>query len=109
MAGGRARKAYPTGRGEQRPVGGSEPGSWALAVQDGELVAQHQDLRVLAASPWVKGAQESDVAYELPGRVHGSVRWHLCCPGREASLVLSKLAYLGGVPLHPAAHVDGPR
>jgi hypothetical protein len=34
-------------RGEQRPVGGLQPESWDLAAQDGELVAEHQDLKVL--------------------------------------------------------------
>jgi hypothetical protein len=34
-------------RGEQRPVGGLQPESWELAAHDGELVAEHQDLKVL--------------------------------------------------------------
>jgi hypothetical protein len=34
-------------RGEQGPVGGLQPGSWDLAAQDGELVAQDKDLKVL--------------------------------------------------------------
>jgi hypothetical protein len=33
-------------RGQQRPVSRLEPGSWDLAAKDGELVAQHQDLKV---------------------------------------------------------------
>jgi hypothetical protein len=33
-------------RGEQRPVGGLQPESWDLAAQDGELVAEHQDLKI---------------------------------------------------------------
>ena len=36
-----------TDRGKQRPVGGLQPGTWSLAAQDRELVAQHQDLEVL--------------------------------------------------------------
>jgi hypothetical protein len=36
-------------RSEQRPVGGLQPGSWGLAAEDGELVAQHQDLEVLGS------------------------------------------------------------
>jgi hypothetical protein len=34
-------------RGEQGAVGGFQPGSWELASEDGELVAQDQDLQVL--------------------------------------------------------------
>jgi hypothetical protein len=34
-------------RGEQRAVGGLQLGSWELATQDSELVAEHQDLKVL--------------------------------------------------------------
>jgi hypothetical protein len=33
--------------GEQRPVGGLELGSWSLAAEDGELVAQNEDLKIL--------------------------------------------------------------
>jgi hypothetical protein len=33
-------------RGEQRPVGGLQPESSDLAAQDGELVAEHQELKV---------------------------------------------------------------
>jgi hypothetical protein len=36
-------------RGQQRPVGGLQPESWDLAAQDGELVAEHQDLKVFGA------------------------------------------------------------
>jgi len=31
-------------RGEQGPIGGLDLWSWDLAPQDGELLAQHQDL-----------------------------------------------------------------
>jgi hypothetical protein len=34
-------------RGEQGAVGGFQPGSWELASEDGELLAQDQDLQVL--------------------------------------------------------------
>jgi hypothetical protein len=33
--------------GEQGTVGGFQPGSWNLAAEHGQLVAQHQDLQVL--------------------------------------------------------------
>jgi hypothetical protein len=36
-------------RGQQGTVGGLQPESWDLAAQDGELVAQHQNLKVLGA------------------------------------------------------------
>jgi hypothetical protein len=38
--------------------------------------------------------RKSDVAYELPVRVHGSVWWHLAALAGEAILMVSKLAYL---------------
>jgi hypothetical protein len=41
-----------------------------------------------------EGCTKSDVAYELPVRVHGSVWWHPAAPAGEAILMLSKLAYL---------------
>jgi len=37
----------PADRGEQGPVSGFALGSGSLATQNGELVAQHQDLQVL--------------------------------------------------------------
>jgi len=33
--------------GEQGPVGGLQRGTWGVSTQDGELVAQDQDLQVL--------------------------------------------------------------
>ena len=33
--------------GEQRPVDGLELGSWSLSAEDGELVAQNEDLKIL--------------------------------------------------------------
>jgi hypothetical protein len=51
---GRDEEARPAGAGqhaadcgEQRPVGGLEPGRGTSAVQDGELLAQDQDLQIL--------------------------------------------------------------
>ena len=41
-----------------------------------------------------EGCVKSDVAYELPGRVHGSVWLHPAALAGEAILMLSKLAYL---------------
>jgi hypothetical protein len=38
-------------RGEHRAVGRSEPRSWGLAAQHGQLVTEHQDPRSLAALP----------------------------------------------------------
>jgi hypothetical protein len=38
---------HPADRGEQGPVSGLELGSGNLATQNGELVAQYQDLQVL--------------------------------------------------------------
>jgi hypothetical protein len=53
---GRDEEARPAGsgqdaadRGEQGAVGGLELGSWDLAVEHGELVAQHEDLQVLGS------------------------------------------------------------
>jgi hypothetical protein len=42
-----ARPAGAAERGEQGAVGGFEPGSWRLAAEHGQLVAEHQDLQVL--------------------------------------------------------------
>jgi hypothetical protein len=33
--------------GQQRPVGGFELGSWSLAAEHGELMAQDEDLKIL--------------------------------------------------------------
>jgi len=51
---GRDEEARPAGsrkhaadRGQQGPVGALEPGSWGLAAEHGELVAQDEDLQVL--------------------------------------------------------------
>jgi hypothetical protein len=41
-----------------------------------------------------EGCAKSDVAVELPVRVHGSVWWRSAAPAGEAILMLSKLAYL---------------
>jgi hypothetical protein len=48
-------------RGEQGPVGGLQPGSWDLAAEHGELVAQDEELQVLGgvaaasrASSWME-------------------------------------------------------
>jgi hypothetical protein len=37
----------PADRGEHGAVGGLEPGTWGLAAQHHELMAQHQDLQIL--------------------------------------------------------------
>jgi hypothetical protein len=37
----------PADRGEQGPISRLQPGAWGLATEDGELVAQDQDLQVL--------------------------------------------------------------
>jgi hypothetical protein len=55
-------------RGEQRPVGGLEPGSWDLAAKDGELVAQHQDLKVFG------GVAAGEQHERLHGATHREVR-----------------------------------
>jgi hypothetical protein len=55
-------------RGQQRPVSRLEPGSWDLAVKDGELVAQHQDLQVFG------GVAAGEQHERLHGAVHREVR-----------------------------------
>jgi hypothetical protein len=55
-------------RGEQRPVGGLEPWSWGLAAQDGELVAEHQDLKVFG------GVAAGKQHERLHGAAHREVR-----------------------------------
>jgi hypothetical protein len=49
-------------RGQQRPVGGLQPESWDLAAQDGELVAEHQDLKVGGAITTSEQGEELDGA-----------------------------------------------
>jgi hypothetical protein len=59
---------YAAGRGKQRPVGKLELGSWDLAAQHGELVAEHQDLKVLGG--FAAGEQHE----QLEGAAHREVR-----------------------------------
>jgi hypothetical protein len=54
-------------RGEQGAVGWFQPGSWELAAQHGELMAQHQDLQVLG------GIAAGELGDELDGAAHGQV------------------------------------
>jgi hypothetical protein len=67
-------EARPAGPGqdaadrEQRPVGGLEPWSWGLAAQDGELVAEHQDLKVFG------GVAAGEQHERLDGAAHREVR-----------------------------------
>jgi len=56
-----------TDRGKQRPVGGLRPGTWSLAAQDRELVAQHQDLEVLG------GVAAGDQREQLDGATQREV------------------------------------
>ena len=49
-------------RGEDRAVVGFEPWMWMLALQDGELVAQHEDLDILGTI--ASAAQHQQVEYE---------------------------------------------
>ena len=48
--------------GDERSVGPGEPGSCDLAAQDGQLVAEHQDLRILGDGVHPVDAQELDDA-----------------------------------------------
>jgi hypothetical protein len=50
------------GRSQQRPVGGLQLGSWCLAAEHGELVAQHQDLQVLGDITADQQSEELDGA-----------------------------------------------
>jgi hypothetical protein len=54
-------------RGEQGAVGGFQPGSWELASQDGELLAQDQDLQVLG------GVAAGELGEELDGAAQRQV------------------------------------
>jgi hypothetical protein len=42
-------RRHATDGGEQGPVGRLQPGTWELATQHGELVAQDEDLQVLGS------------------------------------------------------------
>jgi hypothetical protein len=54
---------------------------------------EHQIFHLVTAGG-LEGCTKSDVAYELPVRVHGSVWWQPAAPAGEAILMLSRLAYL---------------
>ena len=60
-------------------------------VQLDQAVARPADAATTARR---EGCVKSDVAYELPVRVHGSVWWHPAALAGEAILMLSKLADL---------------
>jgi hypothetical protein len=53
--------------GEQRPVGGLELGSWGLAAEHGELMAQDEDLKVLG------GVAAGELDEELDGAAQRQV------------------------------------
>jgi hypothetical protein len=57
--------------GEQGTVGGLQPGSWDLAPQDGELVAEHQDLQV----PWRSRHGRAGQAVGWSGTARGRRVW----------------------------------
>jgi hypothetical protein len=54
-------------RCELRPIGGLQPGSWSLAAEHGELVAQEQDLEVLG------GVTAGELGEELDGAAQRQV------------------------------------
>jgi hypothetical protein len=54
---------HQSGQGrDDCPIGPAEPGAGDLAAQDGELLAKHQNLRVLGDGVHVVDAQELDDA-----------------------------------------------
>ena len=87
-------KARPAGsgqrtadRGEHRTVDRSEPGSWGLAAQHGQLVTEHQDLQVLASI--AAGEQHEQLDGAAQGQV-GELRQHaagLQASQRDATLL----------------------
>jgi hypothetical protein len=50
--------------GEQRPIGRLQLGTWDLSAQDGELVAQHEDLQVLGGLATSQQHEQLDRAAE---------------------------------------------
>ncbi len=58
---------HPADRGEQGSVGGLELGTWALAAEHGDLVAQDEDLQVLG------GVAAGEQGEELDGAAYGEV------------------------------------
>ena len=48
--------------GEQGSVGGLQPGSWELAAEDGELVAQDEDLQVFGRVAAAEQGEQLDQA-----------------------------------------------
>jgi hypothetical protein len=51
-------------RGEQRPIGRLQLGTWDLSAQDGELVAQHEDFQVLGGLATSQQHEQLDRAAE---------------------------------------------
>src|SRR5215216_6022030 len=66
-------------RGEQRPIGRLQLGTWDLSTQDGELVAQHEDLQVLGGAATGEEGEQLDGAAE---RQVGELRQHRVWPPR---------------------------
>jgi hypothetical protein len=59
--------------GEQGPVGGLQPGTWGVPTQGGELVAQDEDLQVLAG---VAAAEQGEHLNGAAQREGGEFRQH---------------------------------
>jgi hypothetical protein len=57
--------------GQQRPVGGLEVGSWGLAAEHGELVAQDEDLEILSGI--AAGELDEELDEELDGAAQRQV------------------------------------
>ena len=53
----------PTRGGEKRPIGGTQRWASELATNDGELVAEHQDLKLLELA---RAAAEHDQLEQAP-------------------------------------------
>jgi hypothetical protein len=65
--------AFPHPKGEQRSVGGLQPGTRGLAAQHCELVAQHKDLQVLGG---VAAGEQSEQLDGAAQREVGELRQH---------------------------------
>jgi hypothetical protein len=70
-----ARPAGPghraTDGGKHRPVGGLKPESWDLAAQHGQLVTEHQDLKILGS---IAAGQQNEQLDGAAQREVGEIR-----------------------------------
>ena len=66
-------RQHPADRGQQRPISGLQPGTWDLPPQDGQLMAEDEELQVLGGV--AAGEQHEQLDGATPRNV-GEFREH---------------------------------